>query len=130
MGDYNLKQVIVIRRDLKMRQGKACAQAAHASMLELIDVFMFHGCTSDGIYISNRQADWFRQGMPKIVLRVDSAEDLDAIVQAARAAKLPVYEVTDAGCTEFHGVPTKTCCAIGPADSAAIDAITGHLKLL
>jgi len=31
----NVKQVIVIRRDLKMRRGKECAQAAHASMMWL-----------------------------------------------------------------------------------------------
>ena len=31
------KQVIVIRRDLKMRRGKEIAQGAHASMLWLAD---------------------------------------------------------------------------------------------
>ena len=37
--DYNIdmekdyvKQVIIIRKDLKMRKGKMCAQAAHAAM--------------------------------------------------------------------------------------------------
>jgi PTH2 family peptidyl-tRNA hydrolase len=36
----------------------------------------------------------------------------------------------DAGLTEFNGVPTKTCIAIGPNWSDEIDEITGHLKLL
>jgi len=27
-------------------------------------------------------------------------------------------------------VPTKTCCAVGPAWSDAVDAITGRLALL
>ena len=35
----------------------------------------------------------------------------------------------DAGRTEFHGVPTATCCAIGPDWPERIDPITGHLKL-
>ena len=42
--DYNMemendyvKQIIVIRKDLKMRKGKMCAQAAHASMKVLLD---------------------------------------------------------------------------------------------
>ena len=38
--------------------------------------------------------------------------------------------ITDAGHTEFHGVPTRTCLAIGPAWSDEIDAITGGLQLL
>ena len=31
------KQVIVIRKDLKMRKGKMCAQAAHASMKVILN---------------------------------------------------------------------------------------------
>jgi peptidyl-tRNA hydrolase, PTH2 family len=41
-----------------------------------------------------------------------------------------VYLITDAGHTEFKGVPTKTCLAIGPNDVDEIDVVTGHLKLL
>ncbi|MCA9071910.1 MAG: hypothetical protein KDA84_23440, partial [Planctomycetaceae bacterium] len=32
--------------------------------------------------------------------------------------------------TEFHGVPTPTCLAIGPAGADKIDEITGKLQLL
>jgi PTH2 family peptidyl-tRNA hydrolase len=38
--------------------------------------------------------------------------------------------VVDAGATEFHGVPTKTCCAVGPGWTDEVDAITGALPLL
>jgi PTH2 family peptidyl-tRNA hydrolase len=38
--------------------------------------------------------------------------------------------ITDAGATEFHGVPTHTCCAVGPAWTDEVDAITGALPLL
>ena len=38
--------------------------------------------------------------------------------------------IVDAGLTEFNGVPTKTCIAIGPANPDDIDEITKHLKLL
>jgi hypothetical protein len=34
------------------------------------------------------------------------------------------------GRTEFGGVPTKSCLAMGPDEYERIDAITGHLKLL
>jgi len=32
--------------------------------------------------------------------------------------------------TEFHGVPTNTCLAIGPDLAEKIDSITGDLELL
>jgi PTH2 family peptidyl-tRNA hydrolase len=38
--------------------------------------------------------------------------------------------IIDSGKTEFGGVPTKTCLAIGPDYSEKIDKVTGNLKLL
>jgi peptidyl-tRNA hydrolase, PTH2 family len=52
------------------------------------------------------------------------------VVQAAKDAGVLVQLVVDAGKTEFHGVPTPTCCAVGPDYPERIDPITGHLKLL
>lgn len=63
-------------------------------------------------------------------LRVESEAELDAIYERALEAGLPCAMIIDAGKTEFNGVPTKTCCAIGPALPAELDPITGHLKLL
>ncbi|MBK7398941.1 MAG: peptidyl-tRNA hydrolase [Myxococcales bacterium] len=60
--------------------------------------------------------------------RVREAELVEVFTRA-RAAGLPAHLIRDAGRTEFGGVPTLTCCAIGPADAAAIDAITGNLTL-
>ena len=41
----DVKQVIVIRKDLKMRSGKECAQVAHASMKIFFDRMkeVYHG---------------------------------------------------------------------------------------
>ena len=61
---------------------------------------------------------------------MDSEAALDALVERAKAAGVPVALITDAGQTEFHGVPTKTCCAVGPAWTADVDALTGTLSLL
>ena len=44
-------------------------------------------------------------------------------------AGLTVSLITDAGATEFGGVPTNTCLAIGPHQAEKIDKITSHLKL-
>jgi hypothetical protein len=42
-ADDGIKQVIVIRKDLKMRRGKECAQAAHASMAFITRRLSFPG---------------------------------------------------------------------------------------
>jgi len=65
-----------------------------------------------------------------VCVGVDSEAALDEVVARARAAKLPCAIIVDAGKTEFHGVATKTCCAVGPAWSDEVDAITGALPLL
>jgi PTH2 family peptidyl-tRNA hydrolase len=37
--------------------------------------------------------------------------------------------ITDAGMTEFHGVPTKTCLALEPLPTEIADELTGGLTL-
>ena len=58
------------------------------------------------------------------------AEELDAVYDRAKEAGLTVHMVVDSGKTEFDGIPTKTCLAIGPHEASKIDKITGNLKLL
>lgn len=122
MVDNNVKQVIVIRKDLKMRKGKMAAQAAHASnkiILERSSTEKYH-------YFDY----WKNNGMTKIVVGVDSEEELIELYQKAKEEKLPAALIVDAGLTEFDGISTKTCIAIGPYESKAIDKLTSHLKLL
>ena len=63
-----------------------------------------------------------------VVLRVDSAEELDEVVAAAHAARLAVETIADAGRTQLEP-GTVTCAAIGPADDDALNAVTGSLRL-
>ena len=37
--------------------------------------------------------------------------------------------IEDSGLTEFDGVPTITCIAVGPGPVARVDELTRHLKL-
>jgi PTH2 family peptidyl-tRNA hydrolase len=123
------KQVIVMRKDLNMRKGKMIAQGAHASL----KVFLDRGALDGGRYIfevSDAMATWLGGRFTKVCVSVDSEAALDDVAAAARAAGLPCAVIVDAGQTEFHGVPTKTCLAIGPAWADEIDAITGTLPLL
>ncbi len=123
-----VKQVIVIRKDLGMRRGKEIAQGSHASIAWLIKRLKDNRL--DSFYeLEPFEREWCESGSTKICLQIDSESGLDEIYAAAKKAGLEVHMITDAGATEFHGVPTKTCLAIGPDDSSKIDPITKELKL-
>lgn len=114
-----------MRKDLNMRKGKMIAQGAHASA-----TIVFHAAAGPHTHWLDRVVSWMNQGQKKISVSVDSEKELLEIFTRAQAEGLPVELITDAGHTEFNGVPTKTCCAIGPGPASKIDKITGHLKLL
>lgn len=124
-----IKQVIVMRHDLKMRRGKQIAQGAHASMSFLTLRLQKYGHTSLANCSSAERA-WLTGAFAKVCCRVDSEEELMEIHDKAVEAGLEVHLITDSGKTEFHGQPTRTCLAIGPDDAEKIDEITGHLQLL
>jgi PTH2 family peptidyl-tRNA hydrolase len=128
-GDFRIKQVIVMRHDLKMRRGKQIAQGAHASMSFLCRRLQAAGSVSlDDL--TDVQRAWLAGSFAKVCCRVDSEEELMQIHDKALEAGLEVHLITDSGRTEFHGQPTRTCLAIGPDEAEKIDAITGHLQLL
>jgi PTH2 family peptidyl-tRNA hydrolase len=119
------KQVIVMRRDLGMRRGKEIAQGSHASMIWLAVRIRQPGYT-----FTEAERQWLDGSITKVCVRVDSEEELLGIVQKAQESGVVAYLCVDAGRTEFHGVPTPTCCAVGPDFPERIEPITGHLKLL
>lgn len=129
------KQVIVIRKDLKMRKGKMCAQAAHASMKVLLD---YARNTLWGEYITinittkEREPlhEWLKGAFTKVVVGCDSEEELLDIHKKAEELGVMRSLIQDAGRTEFHGESTYTAVAVGPDEVSKVDKITGHLKLL
>lgn len=128
------KQWIVMRNDLKMRKGKMIAQGAHASMKVLLDRAVWTNLTADAprltVDVSEVEREWYFGIFTKVCVRVESEEELDDVYEKAKAAGLPCALIVDAGKTEFNGVPTKTCCAIGPCRPSDVKDIVGHLKLL
>jgi PTH2 family peptidyl-tRNA hydrolase len=121
-----MKMVIILRKDLNMRKGKMVAQGAHA-VEDLITHLHSKYVTPDEM---ENYARWLRHGRAKIVVGVQSEQELDQIYHQAREVSIPASIITDAGHTEFHGIPTKTAVAIGPSPDEWIDAITGSLPLL
>jgi len=119
----DVKQVIVMRKDLKMRRGKEIAQGAHASM-----AFLAKKALAREEFTPAERA-WLEGLFTKVCVRVDSEEQLLAVAKAAEAAGVRAEVITDSGKTEFGGVPTKTCLAVGPDLSEKVDAVTGGLEL-
>ncbi len=125
----NIKQVIVMRHDLKMRRGKQIAQGAHASMAFLTRRLQSSSSISMDDFSPNEQA-WISGSFAKVCVRCNSEDELMAVHDKAIEMGLEVHLITDSGRTEFHGQPTRTCLAIGPDDATKIDRVTGHLELL
>ena len=109
-----LKQVIVVRKDLKMPSGKLGAQIAHGSL----EAFLNSTKTN--------QDQWRKSGATKIILQVNSEEELLDIYQQAKQQKLACALICDAAHT-FFKEPTYTVVGIGPDDSTIF--FTDNLRL-
>ncbi|MEA3515071.1 MAG: peptidyl-tRNA hydrolase Pth2 [Nanoarchaeota archaeon] len=113
----DMKQVIIVRQDLKLQKGKMAAQCAHAAVEAALK--------SD----KDKLKEWRNTGQKKIVLKVEDEKELYRYAQAAKDDDLATAIITDAGKT--HMAPgTTTCAGIGPDEEDKIDAVTGELKIM
>ena len=117
---FEYKQVIVLRMDLGMSVGKLISQACHAC-LEAVEEAK-----------KTRHEAWRRwrdEGAKKVVLQVESLEELLELAEEAKERGLPYAVIEDRGLTE---VPpgTVTALGVGPERSELVDRVTGGLKLL
>jgi len=119
----NVKQVIVIRKDLKMRRGKEISQGSHASL-----AWLSHRLreSNNNPKFSEAEQEWLTSAFAKVTLQVESEEDLRQVFQQAKEAGLEAHLIIDSGRTEFDGVPTATAVGIGPDEVSKIDKVTGR----
>jgi PTH2 family peptidyl-tRNA hydrolase len=115
-----VKQVIVVRKDLKMGAGKLAAQVAHASMLSYAEALKKDKEIAKA---------WLDSGQKKIVLAGESEEMLEKLYRAFQYEKVPCALVNDAGLTQLPP-GTTTALGIGPDIAQKIDRFTKSLKLL
>lgn len=111
-----MKQVILVRNDLKLPKGKMSAQVAHASV---------------GALVKSHKDDikkWQDQGQKKVVLKVQDKDELLQYKRKAEDAGLVCSLVIDAGKTVLDP-GTITCLGVGPDKEEKIDTITGKLKM-
>ncbi|KAM0949253.1 putative aminoacyl-tRNA hydrolase [Dioscorea sansibarensis] len=115
----DFKMVLVVRNDLKMGKGKIAAQCSHATL---------------GLYkkLNNRAPKalnrWEMCGQIKVVLKIESEEDMLLLHDRAKSLKLPTHITIDAGRTQIAPNSRTVMAILGPAD--VVDDVTGGLKLL
>jgi PTH2 family peptidyl-tRNA hydrolase len=114
------KQVIVVRKDLRMGIGKIASQVGHAAVL---------GVERSRKLNKSWLRNWLNEGQPKIVLRVNSLKELLQVQSDAEDLMIPLVIIQDRGLTQI-ATGTVTCIGIGPAPSDIIDKVTSELKLL
>lgn len=114
-----MKQVILVRTDIKMGKGKLCAQVAHASLEAYKKTLKER---------PQWVREWESEGAKKIVLKVKSEKELLELYEKA-AREIPGVIIRDAGLTQ---VPpgTITAAGFGPAPEEIMDKYFSHLKLL
>ena len=113
----NYKQVIIIRKDLKMGCGKMCGQTAHGSILSMI--------------ISNQDTvnKWINEGMRKIVLKTNSLEELQDLSKLLAKNNIKSTFVHDFGLTQVES-GTATTLAVEVVDECLINEYISEFKLL
>lgn len=119
-ADQELKMVLVVRQDLKMKSGKIASQCAHAATGMYAELMR-----------SNRSLlrQWEQCGQPKIVVTCKNQQEMNKLTEAAESIGLPTFVVADAGRTQVSA-GSKTVLAVGPGPKAILDSVTGRLALL
>lgn len=137
------KQVIVVRKDLKMKAGKLAAQVSHAAMAPLSNKLRQTGnvCEDDDVDVvltatfnpddehDKAFLEWLKGSFTKVVLEIENEQELLDLIAEADLADVPFVKIEDEGRTVFNGVKTLTCASFGPCYSDILDELTGHLKL-
>ncbi|MDH5811603.1 MAG: peptidyl-tRNA hydrolase Pth2 [Candidatus Methanomethylicaceae archaeon] len=118
--EFEYKQAIVVRQDLKMTKGKLAAQVAHASLSSYLVAKNIR---------PDWASDWLKEGQKKVVLKTRTLDELLDIKKSADRENIPNSLISDAGLTQLEP-GTVTCIGIGPAPAGLVDKIVGHLKLL
>ena len=115
-----MKQVIIVRQDLKLPKGKIAAQVGHACVEATLRALK---------HDKESVERWRREGMKKIVLKAATEAELLKYMQIAKDAGIITALITDAGKTTVEP-GTRTCVALGPDDEDTIDRITQDLAML
>jgi peptidyl-tRNA hydrolase, PTH2 family len=135
-----VKMTLVVRKDLKMGNGKIAAQCAHAAVAVVEEILAIrsaqHTSPPEAAVLDDTSQLWLRwydawhaSGCSKMALQCPDEATMMAIARHAKEKKLPFYVIRDAGRTQI-APGSKTVVAVGPGPKSLVDEVTGQLKLL
>ncbi|XP_021283387.1 peptidyl-tRNA hydrolase 2, mitochondrial isoform X1 [Herrania umbratica] len=115
----DFKMVLVVRNDLKMGKGKIAAQCSHATL----------GLYKKLLHRAPKALDrWEMCAQPKVVVKIESEEDMLVLQERAKSLSLPTHITIDAGRTQIAPNSRTVMAILGPIEM--VDDVTGGLKLL
>ena len=123
----DVKQVIIVRKDIKLRKSELAAQVATASMGFLLDNNESERRDEINVKLSNEEALWINGTFEKAIMGVDSEDALKELMLKAELEGIGVYPVHGKD-DEIMG--SLTCIALGPDNSDVINHITRNLRTL
>lgn len=135
---YSVKQVIVVRKDLNMSRGKIAGQVSHACMKIFFKTLSPNhvAVPTDNWYLNDSYVsgwnlpnlpffeDYINGSFTKIVVKVESEEELLEVYEKARQMKIHSCLIFD------NTLQKNTVAGLGPWNSDELDKLTGHLSLL
>lgn len=113
--DY--KMCIVVRKDVDMGKGKLAGQVAHAACSAVIN--------GNETLVKF----WYEEGQKKVVMKVDSLDELLSAIKEAEQRGLECVLIRDAGKTQLEP-GTITCFSCGPFKESEYPNLFKNLKLL
>lgn len=123
----NVKQVIVVRKDLRLRKSKIAALTAHAAMQFILDNNESERSDELCVKLSQQEVQWLKGTFDKDVLGIDSQDALSDMVLRAELSGINVYSIFDASKKPDEG-HQLVCAAFGPDDEDQLAQIIGSLK--
>ncbi|XP_068303083.1 uncharacterized protein [Pyrus communis] len=115
----DFKMVLVVRNDLKMGKGKIAAQCSHATL----------GLYKKVLHRAPKALNrWEMCAQPKVVVKIESEEDMLLLQERAKLLNLPTHITIDAGRTQIAPNSRTVMAILGPVE--VVDDVTGVLKLL
>ena len=123
----NVKQVIVIRKDLRLRKNKLVSLAIRATMQFILDNNESDRPDELQVKLSQQEVQWLNDSFDNDVFGISSQDALSDMVLKAEFNGINVYSIFEKSKKPDEG-PQLVCAAFGPDEEDRISQVVGSLK--
>lgn len=123
----SVKQVIVVRKDLKMRRSQLAAIVSHASSKFLTENNESNRGDELHVKLSKQEAEWLQESSMPIVLGANSQDALNDLILRAELLNINVNTSMKRP-TKPGDEEVLLCASFGPDEEEIINQVTGNLK--